>query len=94
MKRLDWNEAKNTWLKIERGIGFENIQTAIEEGKLLDNIARPNRKRYPEQRVLVVIVENYVFLVPFVEDDEKLFLKTIYPSRKFTRTYLIERTEQ
>lgn len=94
MKRLDWNEAKNTWLKIERGVSFEDIQAAIEEGSLLDNIAHPNQKRSPKQRLLVVLVENYVFLVPFVEDDEKLFLKTIYPSRKFTRLYLIERRKQ
>jgi uncharacterized DUF497 family protein len=94
VKRLDWNEAKNAWLKIERGIGFEDVQTAIDEGKLLDNVAHPNQKQYPRQRILIVIIENYVFLVPFIEDEEKLFLKTIYPSRKFTRSYLNERRKQ
>jgi uncharacterized DUF497 family protein len=91
---LDWNEAKNAWLKIERGVGFEDVQTAIDEGKLLDNVAHPNQKQYPKQRILIVVIENYVFLVPFVEDKEKLFLKTIYPSRKFTRAYLNERRKQ
>lgn len=94
VKRLEWNEAKNTWLKIERGISFEDVQTAIEEGNLLDNVAHPSQKLHKGQRVLAVIIENYVFLVPFVEDDEKLFLKTIYPSRKFTKKYLIEGRKQ
>lgn len=94
MKRLDWNEAKNTWLKIERGIGFEDVQTAIDEGKLLNNVAHPNQKLYPGQRILVVVIENYVFLVPYVEDDEKLFLKTIYPSRKFTKSHLNGKEQQ
>lgn len=94
MKRFDWNEAKNTWLKIERGIGFEDVQTAVEEGNILDNVAHPNQELHPAQRVLVVVIEGYIFLVPFVEDDDKLFLKTIYPSRKFTKKYLIERRKQ
>ena len=94
MKRLDWNEVKNTWLKIKRGISFEDVQTAIDEGKLLDNVAHPNQRQHKGQRVLVVVIENYVFLIPFVEDDEKLFLKTIYPSRKFTRKYLNERRKE
>jgi hypothetical protein len=94
VKRLDWNEAKNTRLKIERSISFEDVQTAIEEGNLLDNVAHPNQKLHQGQRVLAVVLENYVFLVPFVEDEEKLFLKTIYPSRKFTKLYLIERRKQ
>jgi len=91
VKRLDWNEVKNAWLKIERGIGFEDVQTAIDEGKVLDNVAHPNQKQYPGQRILIVVIENYVFLVPFIEDSEKLFLKTIYPSRKFTKKHLGER---
>jgi uncharacterized DUF497 family protein len=91
VKRLDWNEAKNAWLKIERGIGFEDVQTAIDEGKLLYNVVHPNHKHYPRQRILIVVIENYIFLVTFIEDEEKLFLKIIYLSRKFTRSYLNER---
>jgi uncharacterized DUF497 family protein len=91
VKRLDWNEAKNAWLKIRRGISFEDIQTAIDEGNLLDDLSHPNQRSYEGQRILVVVIENYVFLVPFVEDRDKIFLKTIYPSRKFTKKYLDER---
>jgi hypothetical protein len=88
VKRIEWNELKNTKLKLERGIGFESILTSLHEGGLLDKIDHPNQKGYPNQKVLVVCVENYVFLVPYVEDDEKIFLKTIYPSRKATKKYL------
>lgn len=94
MKYFDWDEVKNAKLKAERGLNFEDILTAIEEGKVLDNIAHPNQHRYPGQRVLVVNVHGYAFLVPFVEDSEKLFLKTIYPSRKFTKAYLSERRKK
>ena len=94
MKPYDWNSAKNLKLKAERSIGFEDILTAIEQGNVLDNFAHPNQDRYPKQRVLVVVVEDYAFLVPFTEDDTKIFLKTIYPSRKFTKVYLKERREQ
>jgi uncharacterized DUF497 family protein len=91
VKHFDWNEIKNAYLKTERGVSFEDIQTAIEDGKLLDNIAHPNQKQYPGQRILIVELDDYAFLVPFIEDSEKMFLKTIYPSRKFTNKYLSER---
>lgn len=89
VKRIEWNEAKNIKLKIERGISFEEVQSALEEGYLLDNIAHPNKKDHPNQRILVVAINNYAFLVPFVEDEEKIVLKTIYPSSKFTKKYII-----
>jgi len=90
-KYFDWNDAKNLELKARYGVSFEEILAVVEEGQVLDNISHPNRKRYPNPRILVVKVENYAFLVPFVEDEEKVFLKTIYPSRKFTRKYLMPR---
>lgn len=90
MKYFDWHELKNIQLKTGRGISFEDILTAIEAGKLLDNITHPDQRRYKGQRILVVDIDDYVFLVPFVEDDEKIFLKTIYASRKFTRKYLLK----
>lgn len=92
MKRLDWNEAKNAWLKIERGIGFENIQAAIEEGKTLADIYHPLKLRYPDQKVFIIEFDGYAYAVPYVEDDVKIFLKTIYPSRKMTRKYLSKRS--
>ncbi|HVW22908.1 MAG TPA: hypothetical protein VHB51_00215 [Candidatus Saccharimonadales bacterium] len=94
MKRLDWDEAKNLQLKSERGVSFEDVQVALKARALLDNIAHPNQKQYPGQRLLIVNIKGYAFVEPFVEDEQKVFLKTIYPSRKFTKKYLIERRRQ
>jgi len=91
MKRFDWHDEKNEQLKRERGISFEEIVLAIENGSTLDTINHPNKKRYPNQSILVVNISMYAYLVPFVEDEEKVFLKTIIPSRKATKKYLIER---
>lgn len=88
MKRFDWDEVKNLKLKLERDITFEDVVVAINEGKVLDNVAHSNKKKYPNQRMLVVNVQGYAYLVPFVEDDEKVFLKTAIPSRKATKKYL------
>lgn len=94
MKYFDWDEGKSLKLRIERGIGFEEIQVAIEEGKLLDTTDHPNKRKYPNQKIFVVEIDNYVYLVPFVEDEEKVFLKTIFPSRKATKKYLFQRKEK
>lgn len=75
-------------LKTERGVSFESIVVAIESGGLLDILARPNQAKYPRQRVLVVVCDNYAYLVPFVEEEDYFFLKTVIPSRKATRDYL------
>lgn len=91
MKYLDWNEEKNWKLKAEREISFEDVIVALEAGGLLDIIEHPNPKEYPNQKVLVVNIGNYVYLVPFVESKEKYFLKTIFPSRKMTKKYLIKK---
>lgn len=88
MKLFDWNDDKNEWLRNERGITFEEIIYHITHGGLLDIITHPNPKAYPGQRIFVISVEGYVCLVPFVEDDQRIFLKTIIPSRKMTRRYL------
>ena len=88
MKPFRWNPEKNDALKAERGVSFEGIVVAIEGGGLLDILTHPNPAKYPRQRVLVVASDNYVYLVPFVEEDDYFFLKTIIPSRKATRDYL------
>ena len=88
MKPFRWSPEKNETVKAERGILFENIVVAIESGGLLDILAHPNQAKYPRQRVLVVACDNYVYLVPFVEEEDYFFLKTIIPSRKATRDYL------
>ncbi|MBA5866568.1 MAG: toxin [Nitrospira sp. CR1.3] len=87
MKTFRWNEKKNEHLKQSRGISFEEIVLAMESGGLLDVLAHPNPKRYPNQRVMVVAVLEYVYLVPHVEEPGHIFLKTVIPSRKATRDY-------
>jgi hypothetical protein len=90
MKFYDWNDEKNEWLKKERGISFEMVLLAIDSGDLLDRVKNPNSKKYPDQMLLFVKIESYVYAVPYIEDDEKIFLKTIIPSRKATKKYLGE----
>lgn len=88
MKPFRWSPAKNQELKAERGMSFESVVVAVESGGLLDILAHPNPAKYPGQRVLVVACDNYAYLVPFVEEGDSFFLKTIIPSRKATRDYL------
>lgn len=88
MKPFRWGLEKNDQLKTLRGVSFESIVIAIEAGGLLDVLAHPNPGKYPSQRILVVARDRYVFLVPFVEERDHFFLKTIIPSRKATRDYL------
>ena len=73
---------------VDRGITFEEVIFYIENGGLLDEIAHPNDQDYSHQRIFVVAVETYIYLLPYVESDDELFLKTILPSRKFTKIYL------
>ncbi len=88
MKHFRWNHQKNTELKVERDITFEQMVLAIEADGLLDVIQHPNIDKYPKQLIFVVAYEGYVYLVPFVEESEYYFLKTIIPSRKAKRDYL------
>ncbi len=104
MKYFDWDDAKNAKLRADRGIGFEDIVFHIERGDLLDILEHPNPDRYAGQRIFVVRREDYVYLVPFVEDEHTVLhpsapspragdpavLKTIIPSRKATKQYLGE----
>ena len=93
MKYFDWDDAKNAKLRTERGIGFEEIVFHIERGDLLDILEYPNPERYGGQRIFVVRREDYAYLVPFVEDEHTVFLKTIIPSRKATKQYLGEESD-
>lgn len=88
MKYFSWNLEKNELLQAERDISFEDIVLYIEKGFLLDVLEHPNPEKYPGQKIFVVQVEEYVYLVPFVEDEKEIFLKTIIPSRKATKRYL------
>lgn len=88
---FDWNDDKNQQLKLERNISFETIVVAIEEGKLLDVLEHHNKERYPNQWILIVQIETYAVCVPCLIKDESYFLKTIFPSRKYTQLYLKEK---
>ena len=90
MATLLWSEVKNAFLKAhkDRGVGFEDIVSAIENGGLLDDIEHTNDSRYPHQRQYIVLFNNYVYCIPYVIDGDTVFLKTSYPSRKLTRKYL------
>lgn len=88
MKPFRWGTEKNEQLIAERGVSFEQMVVAVEAGGLLDVLAHPNASRYPNQKVLVVASDGYAYLVPFVEQEDHFFLKTVIPSRKATRDYL------
>jgi len=88
MKPFNWNKDKNQKLQEQRGITFEEIAQAIEQGNLLDVIKHYNPDKYPNQKILIVKIDDYVYLVPFVENDLEIFLKSIIPSRKMTKKYL------
>lgn len=88
MRVFNWNSDKNQQLILERGVSFEEAVFHIENGGLLDDIVHPNDKEYPNQRIFIVHMADYVYLVPYVEGQEEIFLKTIIPSRKFTKIFL------
>jgi len=93
MKTINWNAEKSLALKEVRDISFEDVVFYIERGEMLDDYAHPNQKAYPGQRIMVIGIDNYAYLVPYVENEEELFLKTIIPSRKATQKYLGENNE-
>jgi len=88
MKYFDWNDEKNELLKKTRGVSFEEVELAIALGDLIDRVRHSNPAKYPNQRVFLVKIDNYIYSVPYVEDQEKIFLKTVIPNRKATRDYL------
>ena len=88
MKHFRWSSDKNSELLVERGVSFEQVVVAVAGGGLLDVLAHPNTKKYPKQPLLVVAWDGYAYLVPYVEEAEYYFLKTVIPSRKATRDYL------
>lgn len=89
MKIFDWNPAKNQKLLAKRKICFEDVILEIQEDRLLDILRHPNPTKYENQKVFVIALDGYAYLVLFVEDDETIFLKTIIPSRKATKKYLL-----
>ncbi len=94
MKHYTWNPEKNKMLKKERGVGFEDVVFHIEAGDEVDVLEHPNKERYPNQKISVVLIEGYAYLVPFAESDVEIFLKTIIPSRKATKLYVGDQNEK
>jgi uncharacterized DUF497 family protein len=88
MKRIEWNDLKNQLLKSERQVCFEDVVSIMHSKGVLSDKKHPNQKDYPDQCIFIVEIHEYIYVVPYVEDDEKIFLKTIYPSRKLTKKYL------
>jgi hypothetical protein len=88
MKTFAWAVEKNEWLVRVRGVSFERLVFLIEHDGLLDIVAHHNPSRYPGQKILIVNVDDYAWLVPFIETDDHYFLKTAIPSRKATKQYL------
>jgi len=87
MKQINRDVTKNLLLKNERGISFEDVIYYIENEKVIDVIEHPNKSKYPNQKIFVIQINDYVYLIPFVENDQEIFLKTIIPSRKATKKY-------
>ena len=94
MKTYAWSPEKSRLLKEERGSSFEEIVLNIQLGNEVDVFEHPNQERYAGQKISVVLIESYVYLVPFVENDEEFFLKTIIPSRKAMKQYIGDADEQ
>ena len=88
MKPIRWNADKSLSLKAERGVSFEDVLSAISQGGLLSVMDHPNRATYAHQKMLVVRIQDYAYLVPYVESEKEIFLKSIMPSRKATRDFL------
>jgi len=91
---IEWSEEKNVFLKKERNVSFEDVLVKILDGDYLDIIPHPNQSVYPHQMVFIFLLGEYVYLVPFVQREDIIFLKTIIPSRKFTKIYSDKKHEK
>ncbi|NDY97125.1 BrnT family toxin [Wenzhouxiangella limi] len=87
MKKINWNPDKNKQLQSERGIRFEDVLLHLLTDDILDTFDHPKPSRYPDQKIHAIRLEDYVYLVPFIETEDEVFLKTIIPSRKATKQY-------
>lgn len=87
-KLYDWDSDKNQRLKANRNISFDEVVARLAEGQVLDIVEHPNQEKYKGQRIFIIKINDYAWLVPFIETEDKIFLKTIIPSRKATKKYL------
>lgn len=90
MKTFKWNVEKNQKLKKERGVSFEVIIFCIEKGLLLDVVANPNQKKYKKQKLFIVDVMDFVYVIPLTENEDEIYLHTIIPNRNMTDKYLMQ----
>jgi uncharacterized DUF497 family protein len=88
MKSFRWDEDKNYWLKQHRGVCFEQVVVLIDQSDVLDVVDNPNQGKYPGQKIAIVRINEYAYLVPYKQKGEEIEFKTIIPSRKATRKYL------
>jgi len=88
MKVFQWDNEKNEELRKSRGVCFEQVVLLMEREDVLDTIQHPNQDKYPGQKVAIMKIENYIYLVPYVQERDEIFLKTIIPSRKATKKYV------
>ena len=88
MKTIVWDHKKNSWLKSNRAVCFEDILWYLQNDMVLDVLPNPNQERYPNQNMLILNIDNYIYVVPYEESETEIYLKTVFPSRKYTRIYL------
>jgi uncharacterized DUF497 family protein len=88
VKNFSWDDKKNQLLIKERNISFEDVVYALAKGQLLDIVSNPNQEKYEGQKIFILYINDYAYLVPFHESDQEIYLVTIIPSRKATRKYL------
>jgi len=91
MKVFRWDNEKNEWLKKKRRVSFEQVVILMERENVFETIEHPNQDKYPDQKIAIVKIGDYAYLVPYVQENDEIFLKTIIPSRKATNKYMRER---
>jgi len=89
-KSYDWNPDKNRTLQDTRGVSFDDVIDSLKNNLGVDDAPHPNKEKYPSQRMMTVIIRDYCYLVPYIENQDSRFLKTIIPSRKATKKYLLK----
>jgi uncharacterized DUF497 family protein len=90
MKVFRWDNEKNEWLKKNRGVSFEQVVILMEREDVLETIEHPNQSKYPRQKIATVRIDDYAYLVPYVQESDEIFLKTIISSRKATNKHMRE----
>jgi len=91
--QYEWNPEKNDWLKKERGVSFEQVIFHLSQGDLWKIADHPNQEEYPGQKIYFVMIDDYIYLVPYIRERKQIFLKTIIPSRGDTQDYKREMKE-